>query len=83
MNSFKEEREWRLAFHAAQAEKDVEFTARDGRLVPYVKIDLRDSDGRLPLSSVWIGPLGDQPLLSHATSLFIRTSGYDIPIHGT
>ena len=81
MNSFKEEREWRLAFHAAQAEKDVEFTARDGRLVPYVKIDLRDSDGRLPLSSVWIGPLGDQPLLSHATSLFILTSGYDIPIH--
>ncbi len=77
--AFAEEEEWRLGLHAAVAEETIRFRSRNELLVPYVELELPAKDDRLPLDSVWIGPLGDQQLLKHASVLVLSSTGYEKP----
>ena len=77
--AFAEEEEWRLGLHAVVAEETIRFRSRNQLLVPYVELELPAEDDRLPLDSVWIGPLGDQELLKHASLLVLSSAGYDKP----
>jgi hypothetical protein len=55
----------------------MKFRIKNGVLVPYVEVDLADASGRLPLESIWIGPIGDQGLAEHVATLLLRSKGYE------
>lgn len=51
--SFKEEREWRLAFIPGGENL---FREGDTLIIPYVEFDLKDENGKLPIDNIVIGP---------------------------
>lgn len=61
--SFKEEKEWRLALIGGG-----ENLFREGNtlIIPYVEFDLKDENGNLPVDNIWIGPTSNMEE-SHAS----------------
>ena len=51
--SFKEEKEWRLAIIEGG---NALFREGDTLIIPYVEFDLKDENGNLPVDNIWIGP---------------------------
>jgi hypothetical protein len=51
--SFKEEKEWRLALVEGG---NVLFREGDSLIIPYVEVELKDENGNLPIDNIVIGP---------------------------
>lgn len=74
--AFREEREWRVALLDITGEATKRFRDRNGVLTPYVVIPISGNDGRLPLNSVCVSPLGDSQLAAHAAELCLAGASY-------
>lgn len=70
--TFSEEREWRL-FSRPIRTTDPRWNVRSGRstLIPYVNIDLKEDDGRIPLKNVYVGPGTNRQLAMDALSSYM------------
>ncbi|MFZ2490693.1 MAG: DUF2971 domain-containing protein [Thermoanaerobaculia bacterium] len=72
--AFAEEQEWRVAKYRVESD-DLSFRERSGTLIPFLTTDLR-SGGRLPLSAVYVSPLGEQELAHHAAVEALHAAKY-------
>lgn len=82
-SSFLSEREWRIIDHVADEDdnRQIMVRARGNSLVPYIKIDLKDDDGRIPLSSIGVGPTFSNPATSQVVRDLCTSMGYDPKIY--
>jgi hypothetical protein len=78
---FHEENEWRLIVVASPEDGSglVEFRSSPRGMVPFIPVDLVDpeSDGKLPIGSVTVGPGDNAVLAMNAAKMFLSTKGYD------
>jgi hypothetical protein len=79
--SFSEEKEWRIILvvqPAAVSAHGVSVLFRQGAigLVPYISVDLRASNGLLPIKRVVIGPGADSDRRALAARMLLETAGY-------
>jgi hypothetical protein len=78
LHGFKEEDEWRLVTQAPQPpEEGMLFRPGATGIVPYVKIDVKNENGILPISSVVIGPRTHMDLAANALRDYLGTLGWD------
>jgi hypothetical protein len=76
--SFQEEREWRIV-EPVSARPGGPLRFRQGALglTPYVGIKITDSDGRIPISQINVGPGGNADVRELAVRLLLAQHGYD------
>ena len=77
--AFEEEKEWRIIAPMQMLKLDpntIQFRQGYLGLIPYIKINLGDGDGRLPIREVKVGPGSDQALRIQAVKLLLHTKGY-------
>lgn len=72
---FESEHEWRLA-RMPLHNSDVLFRSRAGVLTPYLNVPLVPPNTGLPLTRVYVSPLGDNELATHAAKLLLIKEGY-------
>jgi hypothetical protein len=73
--AFAEEHEWR-AVRFVHSDESVRVRDRAGMLMPYLEADVRVSSGLLPIKKIFVSPLGDQELATHAARILLRKKGY-------
>ncbi|GAA3963764.1 DUF2971 domain-containing protein [Allohahella marinimesophila] len=71
--SFQEEDEWRVVSHGMRKPTDglVRFREGTSMLVPYVFLDLRDEQGRLPFEHIFVGPTPNHELSLNSLQLYL------------
>lgn len=81
-NSFRFEKEWRIV--DVLEEKDfhrIKVRSQNKLLIPYVEVDLRDQLGRLPLTSIGIGPSFTHPYTKNAVEDLCNQFGYSVEVY--
>ena len=78
--SFAEEREWRTVRpvwpRTGDHGKDISFRAGSTGLTPFVELDFREDNGRIPLSEVVVGPGGEAHLRANAVRMLLKELRY-------
>jgi Protein of unknown function (DUF2971) len=81
-NSFYLEREWRIVDFFDHKERNrIKVRSRGTSLIPYVEVDLRAEDGKMPLESIGIGPSQTHPFTRDALIDLCNQFGYDVDIY--
>lgn len=79
--SFDSEREWRIVSLAEAAiDNDAKVRSRGLELVPYIELKI-SSDGKLPISSIGIGPGFTNSNQVAAVKYLAQECGYDIDVY--
>jgi hypothetical protein len=74
--AYADETEWRYANFPVAAEMMVK--TANGRLTPYFPLEsIRTSDGRLPITEIWLGPKQNEREGKQALAVLLERCGYD------
>jgi len=74
--SFSEEKEWRLVSEVIlQTDTETQFRTGKSMLIPYRNFRLTDTEGRMPVSKVFIGPTPHKELSISSVTHFLFSQG--------
>lgn len=75
-SGFEEEAEWRLVIIDFEEKLDLKWRIKAGLLIPYIEINLKDQDGKIPLDNIIFGPTSHKNLPAIATGSLLNKLGY-------
>lgn len=76
---FREEKEYRFIF---RREKDMKplFREKDGFLIPYLEIVMKESDNKLPVKAITVAPKNHTDLARKGMEYYLACHGYHTPV---
>lgn len=76
---FAAEKEYRMVFKARD-EKEILYREKDGFLLPYIIVPLKDKIQNIPLKSITVAPKNHVDLAKEGMRQYLKHLGYDVDV---